>query len=291
MRSTTPSPRRLRSRPPRHGPLEAIARVVDLAGVDQRGHLLVHVLGAPGDDVELGIGPFDTATHPFWQVAGLTAPDHWWAFGVRARGQARFLDEPDRPPERLATTFLVSRTGEEVSLLRSGEAVSVVPGPAAGTIPDACRRVLGLPTPPAPPTTAVLWTTVWLDRLMQAWGDPLPRRGATSSWPALARLHPAVAQRGDASADDVTDGAALVPLARAHAATWSWRRLRAEPHALGSPVGELPVHVAAWMDDGSYARWVLGAYPSITTLAIELRGLLGDPLGEELLATVVASLE
>lgn len=281
MRSTAPSTRRLRSRQPRHGPLEAIARTVDLAGLEQRGHLLVHVLGEPGEYVDLGMRPFDTDRHPFWEVAGLTAPQEWWAFGVLARGRAWHLDEPDRPAERTATTYLVSRTGEEASLLRSGDSVTVLRGPASGTIPDACRLVLGMPTPPAPPTTAPLWTVVWLDRVMQAWGEPA-RRASLSSVTALGRLHPALA--------DDEDGE-LVPIARAHTAAWPWSRLRAEPDVLEPPCGVVPADVAAWMDDGCYARWLLGAYPSLLTLGLDLRDLLGDPLGEELLAAVVALLE
>lgn len=290
MRSTTPSPRRLRSRPPRHGRLEAIARVLDLAAVDEPGHVLVHVLGEPDDEVELGVRPLDVDVHPFQELAGLTAPEDWWAVGVRARGRATFLDDRGRPPERIATTYLLGRTGEEASLLRSGHEVSTLPGPATGTIPDACRRVLGLPTPPAPASTIALWTAVWLDRVLDAWGDPSRRRALQSSWQELALQHPA-ATDVSAAPGACTDRADLVPAAKAHATAWPWGRLRRDPHALQPPSGALPQEVRDWMDDGCFARWMLGAYPSLATLAIDLRSLLGDPLGEELVATVVELLE
>jgi hypothetical protein len=44
------------------------------------------------------------------------------------------------------------------------------------------------------------------------------------------------------------------------------------------------------MDDGFFARWTMGAFPSIATMATELGELLGDPLGRQLLLTTGALL-
>jgi hypothetical protein len=44
------------------------------------------------------------------------------------------------------------------------------------------------------------------------------------------------------------------------------------------------------MDDGFFARWAIGAYPSPHTMAVDLRDLLGEPLGPRLLQVVVGTL-
>ena len=44
------------------------------------------------------------------------------------------------------------------------------------------------------------------------------------------------------------------------------------------------------MDDGFFARWTIGAFPSIATMAIDLGELLGAPLGRQLLVTTGALL-
>ena len=45
------------------------------------------------------------------------------------------------------------------------------------------------------------------------------------------------------------------------------------------------------MDDGFFARWALGGYPSILTLLSDLCELLGPPADALLLEAVVALLE
>jgi hypothetical protein len=45
------------------------------------------------------------------------------------------------------------------------------------------------------------------------------------------------------------------------------------------------------MDDGFFARWTIGAFPPVNTMATDLRGLLGEPLGPRLLEVVVSLLE
>ena len=45
------------------------------------------------------------------------------------------------------------------------------------------------------------------------------------------------------------------------------------------------------MDDGFFARWVLGGYPSILTFLTDLSDLLGPPADGLLLEAVVTLLE
>lgn len=270
MRSATSSHRRLHPMGSTRRRVDAIARLVDEGAVDEPGHLLVHVAD-DGDDLLLGLKPLAIDTHPFAELAGFTAPADWSMFGVRVRGTAHHLDD-DRPPERSTTTYLLHRTGAERSIVRTGDRTDALPGPACGTIPDLCRRVLGLPTEPAPPTTAVLWTVAWLDRLIEAWGDPV-LRSSLGSWPAMAALHPAAAVLSTPALRAPTR---LVAAAHAHSATWTWAALRGAPDTLLLPNGPLPVAITSWMDDGFYARWALGAFPPAATLARDLAGLL-DP--------------
>lgn len=279
MRSASSSNRRLRSRPaaPHHGrsPLLAIANLVDGASLAEPGHLLVHVADETASDFQLGLKPLDRETHPFSELAGFTAPPDWTTFGMRVLGTVHHL-ESERPSERSATTFLVHRSGDEASLLRRGDEVDELADRAIGTIPDLCRRVLGLPTDPAPPTTAVLWMVAWLDRILEVWGDPARRSQIESSWVELALLHPAAAAPPDDDLLHLDDPARLIALGRAHTETWPWARLRAQPEVLALPDGDLPSYITEWMDDGFYARWAMGAFPPPASLARDTCALLDE---------------
>lgn len=284
MRSTTSSRRRLRARPPGHHRIGAIARVVDEGTLDDPGHVLVHVI-EEADDFVLGLKSLEVDVHPFSELAGLIAPPEWSMFGLRVRGTAHHLDD-DRPAERMSTTYLLHRSGEETSLLRTGDTVTELAGPASGTLPDLCRRVLGLSTDPAPPTSALLWTVAWLDRILEEWGDLERRRRLCSSWAQLALLHPGVRTAPDEALLSLDDPASLITVGRAHTEAWPWARLRDEPSALHLPDGDLPPEITRWMDDGFYARWALGGFPPPAAVARDLGDLLGDDLGTQLLSVL-----
>ncbi len=290
MRSAHPSVRRRRARGRVHGFLPAVAGIVDQATAAEPGHVLVRVDGSVHPDVNLGLKNLDADVHPFDVLAGFSAPDSWTAFGIRARGRARHLDAPDAPPQQMAATFLVDRTGEEASVLRVGDVVTEPAGPAEGTIPDLGRRVLGLPTAPAPASTALLWTSMWLDRVLERWGQPQRRHDLTSSWGQIAVLHPAIHAPSPADVVTFADPASLVTAARSHAAATSWAELRRSPLRLALPGGSLERDVAVWMDDGFFARWTIGAFHPANALASELCALLGEPLGRNLLEVTAAML-
>jgi hypothetical protein len=290
MRSTTPSARRRRHGPRPHRYLAAVAGIVDQATVGDPDHVLVYVEAPIHPEVSLGFKPLSAQVHPFEVLAGFTAPDEWRAFGIRARGRARHLDDPEVASAPTAMTFLVDRTGGEASVLRLPDGVSELPGPALGTIPDLCRRVLGLPTAPAPASTVLLWTSIWLDRVLDAWGQPHRRRDLTSSWGQIAVLHPAINAPAPTDVMAFADPVSLITVARSHAAATTWEDLRCSPLPLALPDGPLDHDIARWMDDGFFARWTIGAFPSPATLASDLRGLLGDPLGAQLVEVVVALL-
>lgn len=286
------SSRRPRSRPSHRrsaGPdrLADVVRLVDESFADdapEAGHLAFHATLEDGQ-LALGVRPIPVGVHPFSELAGLVAPSSWEVFGLRVHGTGHRLDDGTRRPA--TSTFAVDRTGAERSVLHDGEQ-RVEPGPGAvGTLPDLCRRVLGLPTPPPPARTHLLFAVAWLDRLLEAWSDPLRRRRIMTSFPAAAALHPAVADGAEPPDDPVVLGRR----AAAHAEAWPWARLRSEPEALVPPGGGLPGSVAAWMDDGAFARWVLGAYPDLGILVVDALSLLGPVVGDEVRTVVLRTLE
>lgn len=286
------SSRRPRSRPPRPRPaapdrLGEVVRLVDESFADDApgaGHLAFHATVEEGE-VALGVRAIPSGVHPFTELAGLVAPSSWEVFGLRVHGTGHRLDDGVRRPT--ASTFAVDRHGGERAVLRDDDQ-RVEPGPGAvGTLPDLCRRVLGLPTPPPPARTHLLFAVAWLDRLLEAWSDPRRRRQIMTSFPAAAALHPAVAD-GEAPPDDPV---VLARVATAHADAWPWARLRSEPEALVPPGGCLPGSVATWMDDGAFARWVLGAYPDLGVLTVDTLSLLGPVVGDEVRTVVRRTLE
>ena len=292
---SAPAAPRRRRRGPDHTFLPALAGIVDHRTLDEPGHVIVRVTGPVHPEVELGFRSLDPGSHPFEVVAGFEAPEDWTVFGLRTTGRARHVDDPSSPPRRVASTFLVDRDGREASVLRFDDEVLEPPGPAHGTVPDLCRRVLGLPTAPAPRTTAALWVAMWLDRLAggSARGAPAPHRGRPRlSWAQAAALHPAVpADPSPARRAALADAASFVSIARRHASGTAWHELRHAPQPLPVPEGALPVDIARWMDDGFFARWTVGAFAPVDATLPILRDRLGSPLGAQVVESVLAILE
>lgn len=188
------------------------------------------------------------------------------------------------------TVVLVDRDGAAVSVLRRrGEAAEVMaPWPessSGGRVHDLCRIALGLTTAPPPLPTIDLWAIVWLDRLVSAGGaDP----EALAHWPDAATLHPAVeALATDTHAPD-TDIAAseLHRLGRLLGALHTWHDLRRDCAAGALEVTGLKPSWAAQLDDGSFARWVLGGFPSATELVELLRGVAPAAVVREVVETL-----
>jgi hypothetical protein len=68
----------------------------------------------------------------------------------------------------------------------------------------------------------------------------------------------------------------------------SWSVLRTACAAREWPVGEIPPDVAAWLDDGAFSRWVVGAFPPIEQLAAAARELVRPSVGRRLQAALRA---
>ena len=242
------------------------------------------------DGFDLGIRPLDDDLSVVEALAGFTAPPEWMAIGVVTEGNARHLVERTSERRRVRCVHLVDRTGASASTLRlQGEAPTVFGADddqGRGRIDDACRRALGLPTAPAERSTIELWGLVWLDRVMAARAAD-DGTGPPPRWPNIAARHPAVAvlvsddeEWGVQAADNIVRLGAL--LADVH----SWPVLRSACAAGEWPVDDVPPTVAAWLDDGSFSRWVLGAYPPIAELADAVCELLPPSLRRRLRAVL-----
>lgn len=290
MRSTTSRrrSRRAASRSTRFRPEGAlpdarqIAELFDMLDPIDDGALLR--LSDPDDgsgELELGWRPL-RGEHPVTELLGFEAPPDWAALGTRVGGNAWQTDDPAAERQRVMSTFVVCRDGSAASRLRwTDGSVDEPGGPFEGLVPDACRRALGLATPPPPEGTERLWTALWVDAVMSAWTDP-NRRRSLRSWAGIDALHPV---RGFTPHGD------LVTAARLHATAWPWARLCTAPTFLGLP-GRAPTpELLRWFDAGSLARWMTAQLPPIDEIVESVSPLLEGDLGERLETTVAQLLE
>jgi hypothetical protein len=199
-------------------------------------------------------------------LLGLTAEPDWNGLVVGASGTAFRPDRTDaRRPVRLVLG--VGRLGGVASSIDPADNTlpTITAEPAEGLLLDCCRRVFRLGTPPPPRSTAALHNSIWLDALTAV---SLARPSRPLTWAAVATYHPAAPDLVEHTPEDLIKGAAQ--LARAA----DWVSLRASTVA-GVRRG-LPVqpHVAAWMDDGLFARWCQAALPDRAEALVDLGAIL-----------------
>jgi hypothetical protein len=241
--------------------LERVVTLLDDAtrqGGWHQPHFLVMVTDDPdGEVVSLGTKPLPEGSHPLEHLLGFVAPESWTAIGAVCFGVA------SPGPRRARVVTLVSRAGNEhaVASLDDG---TVIDQPGEGKVGDALRRCLGLPTAPPPCTTAELFGGQWLLAALTAGGG---RRRMT--WPELASLHPcmmlAELQHGRRPAPST-----LVAEARDLAEALTWADLRRLTAAGSIAPARLSADIAAWMDDGMFARWVMADLPPTDRLLDDL---------------------
>jgi hypothetical protein len=236
----------------------------------------------------VGTEAFDLALQPLVSpdpvraLFGFVAPQDWGAFGVIATGTA------DGRPDPVHLGVLVGRSGELTVARRSpGRAVDPIDATAGcgGRVPDACRRALGLATPPPATDTAELWATLWLETLVAS-SLTSPR---AIGWGEAARAHPcfeAVHQADPALAELAADH--LVDLGQAARRAWSWARLLESCRAGQVPACGLDPDEAGWMDEGIFSREVLGRLPPWTDLLRDLTAVLTPDVVGEIERTLAA---
>jgi hypothetical protein len=251
-------------------PLDLVVDRIDGGLGDDDGHLIT--LRDVGRALELGFRPLD-GEHPVDVLLGWHAPADVDALGVAVCGTARTLDGNDDPRAgRVRIVQLHARDGRAASRMRrvgSDPPQVLETGVAEGDVADCLRRALGLPTPAAPCSPLTWWAIEWLDAVLDAvCGDP----GRAWTWDHVSALHrcsgPLPPDRPAALVEQVAEaGAALDwPAVRRRAAAGE------EPHC---PIGP---QVAGWMDDGMFARWLVGSLPEPVDVVIDLVDLLPAPV-------------
>jgi hypothetical protein len=222
--------------------------------------------------LEVGLCALPEGAHPAEALLGHVVPPSWAASGVVAPAWAR-------PVEEAAATGTGTRTSVVVVVGRDGHVASHAVGidgigaggePPVGRIPDLLHRTLGLPTPAPGLSAAEWWRAFWLDALVATAADA-PDHAPDPDQPLTSTLPPELVQA-------LVDEPYLCTEA-------GWSRLRrlaaaeAPPDAPGPAAVRAAVtpfvdpSVAAWFDDGSFARWLLDALPSVDEL-LELAAAL-----------------
>ncbi len=264
--------------------LDRLVTLLDAAWSEQgwfQPHRLVTLEADPADPdaVLLGQRPLPEADHPLDHLLGFTAPPGWLAMGLVCFGWARpatVLDDatglddasagrgaaPQRRRRRARVVTLVDRSGNNQATATLDDG-SVSDEPAQGTVSDALHRCLGLPTAPPPASSAELFAVLWLEALLAA------PRGI--SWADATALHPSSAWLASLGRRAGSDDLATAGRALADKLDWPALRVAAagqSHHILVAP------DLARWMDDGMFARWVLGRHRPVPVLVEELESTL-----------------
>jgi len=245
--------------------------LADALAAGELAPCLLHVGGADADGFELGVLPLDGA-HPTEVLLGLTAPEHWHAVGLATSGWAYHVAErsdPGRRRRRVHVVSLLSRSGEHAHRTTSDDvdlAARLAGEAPVGEQVDLLRRVLGLATDPPPVDAAAYWSIQWLVALVSA--DP----PATTFAEALA-LHPALRllRRELCTVDDDVEDV----LAAFHRVL-TWSRLRQLAADGRHETADLAPDDAGWLDDGSFARFVLNRCAPLHVLRARLAAHVPD---------------
>lgn len=228
------------------------------------GASLVRVRGLESAEVELALAPAPDGD-VLGALLGATTPAGWDAAGVVVDGTARGWEDG----RLLAATgtaraaVLCHRSGATASVLRRAGGDPVLDRSPDGSSPvgrvaDAVRRSLGLPTAPPEVDVSLVVVQVWVHRVSELALD---------------------------------DGRVDLDVARSlrPPLPTTWSALR-EQCAAGA-WGELscPPELAAWMDDGMFARWCRASFPEPLEVVVELADLVPLEVGELLARALLAA--
>jgi hypothetical protein len=238
--------------------------------VDRLFHLVTTLVESPpsgphafavrdldADECDLAIRPLD-GDDPVASLVGFHVPSDWHGFGVVAGGRARHLDRSG-PSQPVTIAVVAERGGTTVDALRTVQGVTTSANQGEGRVPDACRRVLGLPTAPPAIEPEVVLVLDWVDRVLGAVLDA--DLGDAPAWAELAAL------------DRTEPGL-------------SWAHLRMRCASGSFTVPGVSADAATWMDDGMFSREVATAYPPLTSTLSDLRDLLPWATFELLVASM-----
>ncbi len=248
----------------RPGPvvLGRLARSLAELVADGAPHLVVRV-GATAH----GVTELTVAAAPCGGVDGLVgwrADDGAHAVAVAAAG--RTTGGTVATGGELAVAHVVDRCGRSASAVAplGGTARHAGTDAVGGRLDDVCRRALGLPTPAEPgPTTAY-----WVGRLLVA----LARSSPVRDWSDVA----AVATTAFAVVVPPDDPTRLRAVLDRLGAAHDWAHIRAAVATGAQRAEGVDAAAAAWMDEGTFARWSVAALRRTAPPADVLAGLGGD---------------
>lgn len=124
--------------------LSAIAHLLDGSWADQPNDIFVLLLDDPPspDGLTFALRALPPGRHPCETLHDFVPPTGCWGVGLVVHGRAHMLDALDQPAESIVSTYVRHRDGRQVSLLRRGDSVEELRGPAVGRLPDLCEQIL-----------------------------------------------------------------------------------------------------------------------------------------------------
>lgn len=202
-------------------------------------------------------------------IIGFVCPPGTAAVATSAPCDTRW---PDGAGRNGVVAWSASRQGDSLALFREHSAGGVEAlSSVAGTLLDAALRALGRPTPPCPLPAVHFPDGVFLrqaERLLTRRDGLCTRR--RPGWDRLSLLHPL-----NGSGRPVSAGL-LHGLRQSFHLRHTWSSLREE--FAGQPASEpeilpgLTPQVAGWLDDASFARWVLSRVSDVGSALEQLAG-------------------
>lgn len=243
-------------------------------GVDVPAPLLL-LAEVDDDGVSLLVAPPSEAGEPelLDLVLGTVAPAGCDAVALAARGRAW---RDDGSAVDVVVSHAQLRSGSAASHVTDCAGAPLAEGAAAeGLVPDLCRRVLGMPTPPPTDQTDEYLGRLWLDRLLTS---ATARPGALTSAEVVA-LHPA--EQAEVFGRELT-WLHLAIATHRFAAAVPWAVLR---RRFASSGDDRVARAAGWFDDGSFSRWMLAQLPTAAEALEALEALLPPGVHHEVCAT------
>jgi hypothetical protein len=245
----------------------------DIGGDYGMQSALAYMTTPPPDDdpngtVDIGYKDLD-GEHAGDALLGVRAPSEWWALATITNGWAAPMSDDDlvlaprgqvatRPSShpdatRVRSITVVTRNGEIVSRMHSADGTIHTDEPGSGFVLDAMLRVFELPTPPPAIPVQELYISLWLTLVSRAGVTAADARRPPLTWRQAIRLHPAISD----SLPTTTTPAALASSVAGALDRLDWPTVRRWARR-GSLQSLCEPDLARWMDDGIFARWLLG---------------------------------
>lgn len=241
-------------------------RLLDATGAaaERLGHpvwVLVRDLGGGRSAVTQLADDFD--------AVGWVAPHQYDGMGLVATGRLRQMDQSLELAASLAAA-VEGHVRMACVVLRSGlvgwhmvlpDGSSFDEIPREGRMLDVLRRCLALPTPGPPTSMAPLYDNAWLADVLESGRPERPL-----SWNDLLLRHPVLLGRVP-----TLEPPDLERLVDALTRGGCWEEMRLAVAAGSGNENFPPAGVAAWMDDGMFARWVLDSVTPIDDMLTAVR--------------------